>query len=157
MGLKLLAAGCSKDQRADAEAEVRLALGKRLEADTWTVSLVSIGGRWSVTLDAPGHGIRALTLTAPESRLRETIAQALTPLVASPPAGASSPVEVRTHEQRAPSRCDKCGQAFVVIYEVVSNESQETVPVACPHCWHVNYILIGGNAAESRDYRAEKA
>jgi hypothetical protein len=154
VGLKLLLAGCSKEERADAEAEVRLALGKRIEADTWTVSLVSIGGRWSVTLDAPALGIRALTLMAAASRLRETIVEALAPPGAS--ASVTSTVEAGAHERRAPSRCEKCGQPFVVIYEAVTGEGEETVPVACPHCWAINHALIGGSAAESRDYRAEK-
>jgi hypothetical protein len=29
-------------------------------------------------------------------------------------------------------------------------------PVACPHCWHVNNVPVGENAAATSDYRAEK-
>jgi len=43
-----------------------------------------------------------------------------------------------------------------VIYETVRDEGEASAPVACPHCWHVNRVLVGESAAESRDYRAEK-
>ena len=42
MGLKLLCAGCSKDERETAEALVRKALGRRTEGGAWTVSLVRV-------------------------------------------------------------------------------------------------------------------
>jgi hypothetical protein len=53
--------------------------------------------------------------------------------------------------------CEKCGGGFVVVYDSRPGESLETAPVACPHCWHVNRILIDAEAAFNRDYRAEKA
>jgi len=28
--------------------------------------------------------------------------------------------------------------------------------VACPHCWHRNYVLMAERAAESREFTAEK-
>jgi len=43
-----------------------------------------------------------------------------------------------------------------VIYESHPGEQAEEAPVACPHCWHVNRVRVGAEAAESRDYRAEK-
>src|SRR2546427_7993436 len=77
MGLKVMCAGCSKEERDIAENAVRQALGKRAQSGAWTISLVKITGRWSVTVDEPSSGIRALTLVAPQGRLRETIAGAL--------------------------------------------------------------------------------
>jgi len=151
MGLKLLCAGCSKDERAQAEAAVRQALGRKAEDGAWTVSLVRITGRWSVTLDGPAFGVRALTLVAPEGRLREAIVEALQK-PAAPPTGQAGGAE-----RRAPGQCEKCRGRFVVIYEARPEEAEESVAVACPHCWHVNHVLVGETAAEARDYRAEKA
>jgi hypothetical protein len=45
----------------------------------------------------------------------------------------------------------------VVVYDSRPGGSLETAPVACPHCWHVNRVLIDAEAAFNRDYRAEKA
>jgi hypothetical protein len=44
----------------------------------------------------------------------------------------------------------------VVIHEATANENEVSAKVACPHCWHLNHILIGENAALSKDFRAEK-
>jgi hypothetical protein len=155
MGLKLLCAGCSKDEREAAEALVRKALGRRTEGGAWTVSLVRISDQWSITVDGSSYGVRALHLVAPEGRLYETIAEALEPQAAS--AAAPAATVSRPAESRAPFECEKCGGAFVLIYESASEEGEETVPAACPHCWHVNRVLAPSSAAESRDYRVEKA
>jgi len=186
MGLKVMCAGCSKEERDIAENAVRQALGKRAQNGAWMISLVKITGRWSVTVDEPTSGIRALTLVAPQGRLRETIAGALerpgdgaaeppgpatatpTPPVRErtpPPSRTAPPVRERTPPAsrgkpasgRSPCQCEKCRQDFVVIYEAVRDEGEASAPVACPHCWHVNRVLVGESAADSRDYRAEKA
>src|SRR5262245_45799730 len=157
MPLKVLLAGCSKEEREQAESQVRQALGRRAEASPWTVSLVRIAGQWSVTLDSPGEGVRSLALVAPEGRLRETIVQALTGKASAPAGAPSRSPAGRAGEQRGPSRCSKCNQGFVVIYDAAPDEPEETVAVACPHCWQVNHVLVAEGAAETRDYRAEKA
>jgi hypothetical protein len=156
MGLKLLCAGCSKDERETAEAAVRKALGRRSEGGAWTVSLVRLTDRWSVTLDGSSYGVRALTLVAPEGRLYETIVGALEPQGAAP-AVASAAAPARSAESRAPFQCEKCGGGFVLVYDAPADEEEETVPAACPHCWHVNRVLAASSAAETRDYRVEKA
>jgi hypothetical protein len=66
------------------------------------------------------------------------------------------PARARAGGGRSPCQCEKCRQDFVVIYETVRDEGEASAPVACPHCWHVNRVLVGESAAESRDYRAEK-
>src|SRR6266446_4676420 len=156
MGLKVMCAGCSKEERDIAENAVRQALGKRAQSGAWTISLVKITGRWSVTVDEPSSGIRALTLVAPQGRLRETIAGALErPEDAVPEraAGAGSaltppPVRERTPPParqrtpppararggggRSPCQCEKCRLDFVVIYETVRDEGETSAPVACP-------------------------
>jgi hypothetical protein len=152
--LKLLCAGCSEDERPAAATSVRQALGARAQAGSWTVSLVRVGAQWSVTLDAPGSGVRSLNLLAPDARLREAILEALDgPQPAQPqqrqPAGAPG-------RRSRDGACGSCGKAFVVHYDAVEGEPERDVPVACPHCWQVNHVLVGENAAETSDYRAEK-
>lgn len=149
MGLKLLCAGCSKDEREHADTAVRQALGPRVEQGSWTVSLVKLSGQWSVTLDEPASGVRALTLVAAPGRLGEAIAEALQPAAPSS--------QARTAERRSPGQCGKCRRAFVVSYQAFPDEGEESVPVACPHCWQVNRVLVAESAAEAKDYRAEKA
>jgi hypothetical protein len=188
MSVKILCAGCSKDEREQAEADVRKALADRAASDEWMVSLVKLADRWSVTLDAPAARLRALTVMAPQGRLADSIREALNaglpartapaagaPAVASPPAAAaaaprpaapapaaSAPAPLRPGDPvPAPSggrlSCAKCGGGFAVVYETRAGESLEVAPVACPHCWHVNRVMIDADAAFNRDYRAEKA
>jgi hypothetical protein len=178
MALKVLAAGCSQDERERAESDVRRALGHRIQSEAWMVSVVKLQGRWSVTLDGPG--VRARTCVAPDGRLSESIREALQgspPSTAAPaaaaaaaasgarpapaPAGAARsapPVSAGPAGHRGDRHeCGKCGKAFTVSYESAADEPQERAAVACPHCWHVNHVLIAESAVESRDYRAEKA
>lgn len=156
MGLKLLCAGCSKDERQHAEATVRQALGQKAETGAWTVSLVKAAGQWSITLDGPSAGTPARTLVAPLDRLRESITDALGAGDAA--GGSEAPaVQARTAESRSPCQCDKCRRGFVVVYEGFPDEGEEGVAVACPHCWQVNRVLVAESAAEAIDYRAEKA
>ena len=151
MGLKLMCAGCSKDERQLAETTVREALGTRVDDGSWIVSLVKVTDQWSVTLDAPYRGVRALTVVAREGRLSESIAEALEP------PRAPLPPQTTPSESRSWAECEKCQKAFVVVYEASAEECEESAPVACPHCWHVNHALVGERAAETREYRAEKA
>jgi hypothetical protein len=44
-----------------------------------------------------------------------------------------------------------------VIYESSGSPAQETVAVACPHCWKNSHVMVSEEAAISRDYRSEKA
>jgi hypothetical protein len=165
MPLKVLCAGCSKDERESAEAAVRKALAAA-PPGSWTVSLVKIQRQWSVSLHGPGHN---LTFTAPDGGIRESIAEALRKGAGgagappSPPARAAARAQppaapaVVPGEQRDRHQCQKCALAFVVVYAASANASQERVAAACPHCWHVNYVMVGDDAAWNRDYRVEKA
>lgn len=182
MGLKIMCAGCSKEERDQAESEVKRALRHVPAGQAWTVSLVKMRGQWSVTLDAPAAEVRAVTVLAHESRLGESIAEALrnseisrtaaTPASSRPPVTPASrpPVAPASRPPAAPAprptappagsserlQCEKCGRLFRVIYEVHPGEPLEEAPVACPHCWHGNRVRVGAEAAQSRDYRAEK-
>ena len=193
-----MCAGCSKEERDQAELEVKRALRHVPAAEAWTVSLVKMRAQWSVTLDAPAADVRALNVLAAEGRLGASIEEALrntvgsgtsaTPAHSRPPVPAASrpavpptsrpaappasrpaaPPASRPTAQpaaRSPARppgsaerlqCEKCGRPFRVVYESLPGEPSVEVPVACPHCWHGNRVRVGAEAAESRDYRAEK-
>jgi hypothetical protein len=160
MPLKIMCAGCSKDEREQAEALVRRALGARAQENSWTVSLVRVAGQWSVTLDAPAQGVRARNFMAADGRLGESILQALDGPSAAPSAAAAGirPAAPSAKGSRSGNcRCGRCGKPYLVVYEAAPDEPEETVPVACPHCWQVNQVLVSESAAETRDYRAEKA
>jgi hypothetical protein len=163
MPLKVLCAGCSKDERESAEAAVHKALAAA-PPGSWTVSLVKIQRQWSVTLDGPGHN---LTFTAPQGGIRESIVEALrkggggagAPTSAPGPAPARAPAPAAPArvpgEQRDRHQCQKCGGAFSVAY-AAPDASQERVAAACPHCWQVNHVMVSEDAAWNRDYRVEK-
>ena len=176
-----MCAGCSKEERDQAEVTVKRALRHVPATEAWTVSLVKMRAQWSVTLDAPAADVRALTVLAPESRLGESITEALrntqsarapasTPPTSYPPVATSRPPVATSRPPVAPAarppvphggamerlQCEKCGRPFRVIYESVPGEQSAEAPVACPHCWHGNRVRVGAEAAESRDYRAEK-
>jgi hypothetical protein len=86
MPVKIMCAGCPKDEREPAEAAVKAALGQA--AGSWTVSLVKIGRQWSVTVDGPD--IKHKTLVVPDGGIRQAI-QELLPRAAPPDAPAPSP------------------------------------------------------------------
>jgi hypothetical protein len=116
MGLKILCAGCSKEEREQAEAEVSRALADRVSSGDWSVSLVKLAGRWSVTLDAPSARLRGLSVTAPPGGLVQAIRGALGGTPAGPaaagrgaaahtgPAGRRRPAAVREVRRRVHGR-----------------------------------------------------
>ena len=189
MGLKILAAGCSKEDRERVEPRVKAVLGKRPAGESWMVSLVKTRELWSVTVDGPDNRLRGVTFLSPEQQLSSSLTEALQkagflptaagsapgrPSSAPPhsphsPGGGASPSrhspgggEARGRpgpagERRDRHECAACGKPFLVCYEAQANEGQETVSVACPHCWERNVVMVGQWAASGRDYRAEKA
>jgi len=170
MSLKIMCAGCSKDEREQAEATVRSALGPAADTDVWTISLVKLGSQWSVTLDARTVPGRSRTLMTPASRLGEAIAEAVRAPKAEAPAGAPAAAAAATSKPAASAPetaatppevpgavvCKKCGHRFKVVYDAQPGEPLRDAPVACPYCWQMNKVQIGTEAAESSDYRAEK-
>ncbi len=201
MGLKILCAGCSKDEREGAEAVVRRVLADAAARTPWSVSLVKMGAQWQVTVDAPADQIRARTAVAPASGLAAALTSLAarpvvdappvtappppTPPKVSPPADATpmrglSPVTLASLKEQAASTssdltpvrglpavapvakppgvsaCSKCGRGFRVVYEAAPGELFEDAPVACPHCWSLNKVKVGSEAAATGDYRADK-
>ncbi len=73
----------------------------------------------------------------------------------APARAPSRPTKAGEHQDRYD--CQYCGGAFVVTYEAAADSAQETVAVACPHCWKNSHVMVAEEAALSRDYRAEKA
>jgi len=167
MGLKILCAGGSKEEKEAAENAVRAGMGRRPDRESWTVSLVKLGRQWSVTVDGPEKTSPRATFLAAEGRLREAISDSLAhrgaaradaPVPSAPAAhaGAGSSSPPPAGQRRNRYTCQKCGQGFVVAYEFEAGEGEETVPAACPHCWQIEQVKVGVSAAINNDYRVEK-
>ena len=77
-----------------------------------------------------------------------------TPVNTAPAPSAISPASGPRHDRH---ECVQCHQRFGVIFEAVAGEPEQLTPVACPHCWHMNHVLVGETAADTSDYRAERA
>jgi len=167
MALKILCAGGSKEEKEAVEAAVRAGLGPRPAAETWTVSLVKVGRQWSVTMDGPEKSSPRATFIAGEGRLRDAITESIAHRrvgggggaggrPAAPTAGATASSRPAGQRRNA-YKCPKCGNGFVVSYDVEEGEGEETVPAACPHCWNIENVRVGSTAAVNSDYRVEKS
>ena len=161
MSLTFLCAGCSSDERDEAEASVKVALGERTRNETWVVSLVKAAASWSVTMDGPE--CHALSFIAPEQSLGDAIRERLAgPPPAAPQAKpavaprAAPMAQPGVTHMRDRHECRSCRHAFAVIYELEGDEDQEMVSIACPHCWQTNHVLIAEAAAYTEAFRAEK-
>ena len=159
-GLRILVAGVDKDARGAVEASVRDALGSQAERGPWSISVVSMAGRWSVTLDGPDERLRGLSFVADGSRLVDAIREVLhgepggnggAPTVAAAPVAAGS-----ASERRDRHACQHCSKAVLVIYEERPGEGKALAAVACPHCWTIGHVEIGAWAASGGEYRAER-
>src|SRR2546422_4820204 len=170
MSLKILCAGGSKEEKEAAETAVRAGIGARPPGETWNVSLVKVGRQWSVTLDGPNKSSPRFTFIAGEGRLRDEISQSLAQRGAggggraavmaggaTVPTGGATAVSGPAGQRRNTYTCQKCGEAFVVSYEVEDGEGEETVPAACPNCWQIENVKVGITAAVNNDYRVDKA
>jgi hypothetical protein len=159
--LKILAAGIPRDERGVVEAAVRQALRSHVASEPWTVSLVKLAGKWSVTLNGPGERFRNLSFTAEETRLGPAIREMLDAGRPGPTSGgptmAEAPAAAPSGEVREGHTCPACRRAVVVVYEAHPGESKVPAPLACPHCWQISHVEVGAWAASGRDYRAEKA
>jgi hypothetical protein len=162
-GLRILVAGVDKDARGPVEASVRRALGALAERGPWSISVVSLAGRWSVTLDGPDERLRGLSFVVDGSRLEDALREVLhgeartpanggvAPGATTPPAAAPPGSELRDRHL-----CEHCGKPVLVIYEQQPGEGKELAAVACPHCWGIGRVEIGAWAAAGGEYRAEK-
>lgn len=157
-GVKILVAGVDKDSKVAVETAVRAGLGSQAGAGPWSVSVVSLAGKWSVTLDGPGERLRGVSFIADGDRLAERIREVVADHDGAP-AGpvASEVVPGPATEVRESHQCGQCGKGWLVAFESRPDEPRELVPVACPHCWKVGHVEVGAWAAAGGDYRAERA
>ncbi len=162
-GLRILVAGVDKDAKGAVEDSVRDALGSQAERGPWSISVVSMAGRWSVTLDGPDERLRGLSFAADGSRLADAIREVLQgqagPASGGAAAPAAAPIVPTAPGPEASDRhvCEHCGKTVLVVYDQRPGEGKALAAVACPHCWAVGHVEIGAWAAAGGDYRAEKA
>jgi hypothetical protein len=155
--LKILLAGIDKDERRAVEAMIRQALGARASSGTWSISVVSFGGHWSVTLDGPGDRLRGVSFMAEPGQLSEAIRKAIDEgwdgLAPGSPPDATLPLATGARDTHV---CEYCQGTVMVVYELRPGEPKTLAPVACPHCWKVGHVEIGSWAAAGGEYRSEK-
>jgi hypothetical protein len=151
----VLVAGVDREARGPIEAVVRRVFASRPPGESWSVSLVRLPDRWSVTLDGPGAAFRNLSFTAREQDVARALARAIgaDATATTTPAEGEPPARSLVEDRHA---CPRCGGTILVRYESNAGEPRERAPVACPHCWAVHHLEIGTWAAVGGDYRAEK-
>ncbi len=160
--LTVLVAGLEKEARWALEACVREALGSRAAREPWTVSLVKLGCRWSITMHGPTDRTRSISFTAEEPNLTQAIRRAIDAEATAPPlstaaARPNAPADDAPRPVQDRHTCEHCERPLLVVYETRPGEDKERAPVACPYCWQINHVEIGAWAAAGRDYRCEKA
>ncbi len=159
MSLKILIAGCAKEEKDQVGSSVKKAFADRPKDEPWSVSVVKIANQFSVEINGPDPRTKRLSLVAPLGNLIGSLREAITgagnraaPLMLSKsvPSGSGS-------EQRDRYDCEGCSAPFEVVYSSAPGERQEVHPVACPQCWHVNHVPIAEGAGATGDYRAQAA
>ncbi len=161
--VKVLVAGVDKDTRAAIEAAVRGAFASRPADEPWTVSLVQLGGTWSVRLEGPRERGEPVSFMVDAARLVDRLRGAIEKGDAVPERSAPA-AQPNAPQPRGPAgtsreahTCEKCQQRYFVVYERLADEPVVRAAVACPHCWGLNFVEVGDWAAAGHDYRAEKA
>ena len=159
MGVQVLIAGCTADEKSRVDSTVRRAIGNRAGDGPWSVSLVKLGTQWSVTIDGPEPKFKGLTLMAPDMSLQNALVEALTKPRDDTDAEAHSSSQARAASPSSGTRdqhqCPKCGKNFVVVYAAQPGERTTDAPVACSHCWQVTKVPVAASATEHEDYKAE--
>ncbi|MGH9389203.1 MAG: hypothetical protein ACRD1Z_06265 [Vicinamibacteria bacterium] len=156
MSLKIMIAGCAKEEKDEVGSSVKKAFADRPADEPWSVSVVKIASQWSVEINGPEARYRGLSLVAPLGDLTGSLRKAIAgagnhskPAAAAPSGGGD--------EKKDRYDCEGCSAPFEVIYSSAPGERQEVCPVACPQCWHVNHVPIAEGAGATGDYRAQAA
>jgi hypothetical protein len=158
MSLKIMIAGCAKEEKDQVGSSVKKAFADRPADEPWSVSVVKIANQWSVEINGPEARYKGLSLVAPlgdlTGSLRKAVSGAGNRSAAPNGRGGGGPVG---GEKRDRYDCEGCSAPFEVIYNIAPGERQEVCPVACPQCWHVNHVPIAEGAGATGDYRAQAA
>ncbi len=101
MPLKILCAGYDKDEKFELERRVRSFFGPPLADESWTISLVRLGNRISVSVDGPDERLRGKSFLAGLPTLRDAFSDLLskhgfelpTPVPEAPPAAKPAPAK----------------------------------------------------------------
>jgi len=158
MSLKIMIAGCAKEEKDAVGSSVKKALADRPKDEPWSVSVVKIANQWSVEINGPDPRYKGLSLVAPLGDLAGSLRAAIAgagsrPTAAPAPNGGGGSGD----EKKDRYDCEGCSAPFEVIYNAAPGERQEVCPVACPQCWHVNHVPIAEGAGATGDYRAQAA
>ena len=115
-----------------------------------------------VAAPAPNRPV-AVPVAAPPAPSRAPAAAPAAPRSAPPatpapgaPPPARSAISPASGPRRDRLECAQCHQRFAVTFDAIAGEPEHMSPVACPHCWHMNQVMVGETAADTSDYRAEK-
>jgi hypothetical protein len=155
MSLKIMIAGCAKDEKDAVGSSVRKAFADRPADEPWSVSLVKVANQWSVEINGPEARYKGLSLVAPLGDLTGSLRAAI--LGADNHSAAPNGGSPAGDEKKDRYDCEGCSAPFEVIYNSSPGERQELCPVACPQCWHVNHVPIAEGAGATGDYRARAA
>jgi hypothetical protein len=155
MSLRIMIAGCAKDEKDEVGSSVKKALADRPKDEPWSVSVVKIASQWSVEINGPEARYKGLSLVAPLGDLTGSLRKAIAGAGNRPAAPAAAPTG--GDEKKDRYECEGCSAPFEVIYTASPGEPQEVCPVACPQCWHVNHVPIAEGAGATGDYRAQAA
>ena len=59
-------------------------------------------------------------------------------------------------QRRIRHDCAKCHRPFLVTFEAEPDEPLERAPVACPHCWQIDHVMVARSARWGSDYQADR-
>lgn len=60
-------------------------------------------------------------------------------------------------QKRIRHDCVHCQRPFLVTFEAEPDEPEERAPVACPHCWRIDHVMVARSARWGNDYQADRA
>src|SRR5262245_56334407 len=78
MSLKILIAGCAKEEKDEVGASVKKAFADRPKDEPWSVSIVKIANQFSVEINGPDARTKRLSLIAPLGNLTGSVREAIT-------------------------------------------------------------------------------
>src|SRR3990170_5345428 len=77
MSLKIMIAGCAKEQKDEVGSSVKKAFADRPADEPWSVSVVKIASQWSVEINGPEARYKGLSLVAPLGDLTGSLRKAI--------------------------------------------------------------------------------